>query len=766
MPALSTNLLTDTEQRKIYALPELSASELTEYFTFNKTEIATLQAYTDITEALYFAISLASFKLTHTLVDFTYRQTTLARRHVMQRYFPNKPFPLSLPSHRHTMNRIENNVLAICGYKRCQTDVRKQLENKLATLASRYPKQRALCKALLNLCIQEHIAIPAMTTLSVIIRDCWQQEQQRLRKLYKRYTTKTQRQQVATLLHKNNHTHTITALRQEMKSYATHQLIIAIDQHALLCPLFLIAKELLPRLTLPTNTLHYYASLVEYYKGARLKQLQPDSAQLYLLCYVFTHYQVLNDQLLDGFKKRALEYKQKTEKEADALLADYATESKALRRKLSEMLIAIKNTKHKTTVPKKTLFRYVPEDELEIAAHLIMDEKFDADALFWKLIDKKASSIRLNLRPLFLALDLVIMRHEILHASVEYLEKHLCNEKLSTDIPTVITDGFSEKVKPYLMIDGKLNLSRFEYWVYWQLGEQISSNKLTLKYTVKYKPVKDDLMPTTHWKKNKTTVLKNLQYPNLTSSAKTLLKTLKEENSRLYKMVNQSIRDGDNPDIIVSNNPKGKSGWHLKPLEQENEPNDSLFEQFPKTSIVTAMQFVEGKIGYTRNFHSIVPHSAKYDRDPNYINAGILANALRMGTDGMGQISDLNPNSLTSVEAACIRMETLIATIQHIQAETAKLPIFTGWNVADKLHGSIDGMKLSVQFLHHKARYSPKYFGYDTGVSSINLLLNHFPMTGMLIGEMNMKDILPLNYHSFNILPILKWTDYQQTNMG
>jgi hypothetical protein len=105
-----------------------------------------------------------------------------------------------------------------------------------------------------------------------------------------------------------------------------------------------------------------------------------------------------------------------------------------------------------------------------------------------------------------------------------------------------------------------------------------------------------------------------------------------------------------------------------------------------------------------------------------------------MSIEEMGQVSDLNVNTLKSVASSCVRMETITAAMQRIHAEMLKLPIFKNWNVEQQLHASIDGLKLSTQFLHHKARHSPKYFGYDTGVSSINLLLNHFPMTGMLIG--------------------------------
>jgi TnpA family transposase len=133
-------------------------------------------------------------------------------------------------------------------------------------------------------------------------------------------------------------------------------------------------------------------------------------------------------------------------------------------------------------------------------------------------------------------------------------------------------------------------------------------------------------------------------------------------------------------------------------------------------------------------FDAIVPRSAKHERSPDYILAGILANGLRLGTDAMGSISDLNPHSLLSVEKGCIRMETLTAALNVIYEHTFELPIFKDWNIDGVGHGSLDGMKISLQFAHNKAQPSPKYFKMGSGVSSYSLILNHFALAGKLIG--------------------------------
>jgi hypothetical protein len=45
----------------------------------------------------------------------------------------------------------------------------------------------------------------------------------------------------------------------------------------------------------------YYASLVEYYTVYKLKRMDREAVQLYLLCFIHDRYQRLNDNLLAAF---------------------------------------------------------------------------------------------------------------------------------------------------------------------------------------------------------------------------------------------------------------------------------------------------------------------------------------------------------------------------------------------------------------------------------------------------------------------------------
>jgi hypothetical protein len=88
MANTTSTLLTAEEWRSLYKPPTLNDSERAEYITFSETEIDALYRFNSIDHAVYYAISLAFFTLKYTLINFSYRDVTLERQYVMQRYFP------------------------------------------------------------------------------------------------------------------------------------------------------------------------------------------------------------------------------------------------------------------------------------------------------------------------------------------------------------------------------------------------------------------------------------------------------------------------------------------------------------------------------------------------------------------------------------------------------------------------------------------------------------------------------------------------------
>ena len=124
--------------------------------------------------------------------------------------------------------------------------------------------------------------------------------------------------------------------------------------------------------------------------------------------------QRLNDNILEALKKRTPEYHKKGNDDANDLASQQLALIKETRKKVSDMLIAIEKHFDSIKVPRKIIYRYVPEKDLLPTAKLLIDDKFDHDFFYWKYIASVEDSIKLNLRVLFLTVELEVTNDALL----------------------------------------------------------------------------------------------------------------------------------------------------------------------------------------------------------------------------------------------------------------------------------------------------------------------------------------------------------------
>ena len=721
-------LFTPQEKLDIYGMPNLNDTERREYFTFNTQELKTLKRFRHTTDAIYFAISLVFFKLKKTLVEFSYRDVTQERRHVMARYFSNKKTPRLSYRDESSKRRVEKSVLEVCGYTRYQpSEYESLITNRLTAIAPNHPRQRQLCKALLDLFIELRIAIPAFRQINQLVTTAWQAEKQRIVKAYQRYTRKTDRNLILSLLDKNDNFYTVISIRKDMKGFNTRQLELEIKKHDILQPVFEIAQIILPKLKLPNMTIKYYAELVIYYDGYRLREINILDAQLYLLCYAFTRFQALNDNLLEAFKHRTQTFTVKMNHNAKDGMLRYLKTIKQSRKRVSDLLLAIHDHAQEF-IPSSLIYSHIEKNDLPVVAKQIIDEQLDEDFLFWRQVDDQHGWIKTNLRKLFLTMDFTVSHDELLSEAVKFLKNKLSNHRHhEPQLTKMLADWIKPNVKEHIIIDGKLQVFRFEFYVYQEIIQSIKANKLYLKNSNKFKYIDDDLMPRKTWKKEKKKILGSLNYPKLMTPAQKIISEKRETLTTLYHTMQDALLNNKLDHIKLVNN-NGILEWRLRSLEAETDDNERLLDKFQPRSIVDVMRFVQNKTLFTRVFESILPRGKKGELDIIYIMAVILANAIRIGAPKIAEISDLNISSLLTTEASYIREETIVAAINWINKMAAKLPIYKAWYIQGIKHASLDGLKLNVQIRNAMARGSSKYFPLGVGVSAYNAILNSFPI--------------------------------------
>jgi hypothetical protein len=116
------------------------------------------------------------------------------------------------------------------------------------------------------------------------------------------------------------------------------------------------------------------------------------------------------------------------------------------------------------------------------------------------------------------------------------------------------------------------------------------------------------------------------------------------------------------------------------------------------------------------------------------ILACVVAFGTNMGLGKMAEVSGLSHASLITTARSYLRPETVHAANDAISNATAALPAFKLFNIRDELHSSSDGQRFETQINTFNSRYSPKYFGWDKGVSACTVVANHVPINAKIIG--------------------------------
>ncbi len=203
-------------------------------------------------------------------------------------------------------------------------------------------------------------------------------------------------------------------VKADLKSFNTHDLWKELDKHALLKYISDIAKIVFQKLNIPIATCQYYVSLIRYYDRPRMKRINSQKIELYLLCYAFIRYSIVNDILIDTFRKRLAEIQNKTN---DYINEQQLERIKTTHEQISTMVLMIDRSPS-PYIPKKGIYKYVPQEEWQDAAFSLVDERFNKKRLFWKYIDSIEESIKLSIRALFLTFDFTIMQDNPLNTLV------------------------------------------------------------------------------------------------------------------------------------------------------------------------------------------------------------------------------------------------------------------------------------------------------------------------------------------------------------
>ncbi|WP_425361609.1 Tn3 family transposase [Candidatus Tisiphia endosymbiont of Ceraclea dissimilis] len=741
-------ILSNDDFDKLYKIPKLNDEERQFVFELDEVDKNHLNTISNIPGKINYILHLVYFRVSQYFFSFTFHGVKEDVRFIIKTYFSGSTFPTKQISNRqYYANRqdILNKHEMILYSK----NFKSSMFDYLKSLVKQHSVPRYLFDSLLDYCHQYKVVRPAYSTLQDLISDAWNAEKLRISNKLYTIMDNSLRKSLSILLKKNDLFYQLTLIKKDQKDFTTNEIRASVEKNKLLIEIYHRSIEIIKQLGISEQNVVHYAELAEQYTIYGLRNLkQPNLARLYLLCYVHYRFLKINDHLASSFIHRVNCYID----DADAYQKEAIYQAQMKDKKNRDLAANILSFHINKKVPDSELrnksFVIVPKNKFQQFIQKIRKPHLNPDYYRWEYYKNNAHAIKQNTRLIFKVLDFQT-ESESLSKAILFLKDHFDSSKSFSNykfediplefIPSLLKSYVIEKVKPKKGIKKirYINADSYEFMLYSIIGKYLAKGIVTIKDSLSYKSLDDELLEREYWNKSKKSIIKSIESQLISISIEQILNQLESSLNERYHEVNQRISSGTNNKIKIKYSKKGELvNWRLPYKKAEDSINNPFYDSMDIAAISQIISFTNHHTGFIKKFTHVLPTYSKNQPGESAIAACLVAKATGNDIYRMKDISDIKEQDLLSTYNNFIRYKTLISSSDVVLNRVEKLPIFEKYTLADYgIHGSVDGQKLETRYNTIKARYSSKYYGLGKGVSAYTLFANCLPLCTKIIGS-------------------------------
>ena len=750
-PGKRLTILTRSEIRELYGLPQFSFEDRVKYFSLDPLEKKELEKLRTIPSGVYFIVQLGYLKAKKMFFTFEFHEIKDDVLYIVERYFSQEEeFPKEIP--KATREGLQETILTLLCYRSCTQEVKTALQEKANYLATICAKPIYIFKELLNYLEHHRCIVPGYSTMQTIVSNALMHERTRLENAILQNVPHEYRTYLEKLLSAEDSLHEITLLKKEPRDFSHKEITREVAKGDSVREIYTLALRFLPTLGISNENIKYYASLVGYYTVYKLKRMSRMSIYIYLLCFIFNRYQKINDNLVNTFIYYVRKYAEEAKKISKALVYEYKMEGNKHMRSAGKVLALFIDDSISEEIEfgkvKQIAFDIIARDQLSLLSRYISGTGFDDAEYEWNQYARMERKFKINLRYIFLHINFEFSNlKDPFVKAVSFLKEALRQNKSLTQYSSIELpcDFIPSKLKGYLYeaetvtIDGKtwkrkrLDVDKYEFLIYRLLKDRLEAGDVFVSESLSFKTLEADLIEDEKWKR-KEELIQSINLPSLTAPiTDTLASFSRELEDKLYE-VNDRMKEGKNPHVKITG--KGnRVKWSLSPEKSREPANNPIYAQLPQVGIGNVLYFVNEQTDFMASFSHILERYVKNTADDRRISASLVAYGTNIGLGKMAGISDMSYNELVDAARNFIRLETLKAANDKISNAMGKLPVFKCYHIKEEvIHSSSDGQKYETHFETINSRYSPKYFGLNKGITSYTLVANHIPINAKIIG--------------------------------
>lgn len=739
-------ILEDDEIEEIYGLPRFSPDERAYYFSLTPEERDITNNYRTPENSILFILQVGYFKAKTMFFSFKFNEVQADVQYILQQHFSFSPdLHLDEPILRQTKYVQQQKILELYGHRACNTLERTQLAEKALRIVKVSAKPIYLFQSLIHYLELQKIVVPGYSFLQDIVSQTLSLERKRITEIIEQSLEESTRAFLNDLYVNRDGVYAITALKHEPKDFSLKELKKEIVRSQSLAVLYQTARKLMPELGISNDSVTYYATLVDYYTVQKLQQLPIGMVYLYLLCFILHRYQKFNDNLVNAFifhVRKVIDAAKAATKEK---ILHYQLENNESVRHISQILSLFLDEGIGDDVTfgevKQRAFTILDRDKFQQVSQYINNQSFKDSFFEWEFIVAFAPTFKQYLRPLLMQLSVAGHRGgDVLIEAIEFLKLSFDKGKSLNrySFEKIPKDFIPQGLKQYIYEEDEkgqkhINPDKYEFLVYRLLRNNIEAGDVFVSDSLCFRSFEDDLIPLNTWQDNKAQILKEADIPGLSKPITELLQDLETELETKYEEVNRRILSGENAHIKLTKR-RDDITWSLPYSREEDTVNNPFFDSIPQISIASLLQFVDCRCQCLDAFTHILNRYVKTPMDQQAIVACLVAYGTNVGLGKMGEISDLNYQTLYTSANSFLRLETLRAANDQVSNAMSKLPIFRYYDIDEEIHSSSDGQKFETQFSTIRSRHSPKYFGLKKGISQYTLVANHVPINIRIFG--------------------------------
>lgn len=693
-----------------------------------------------------YILHLGYFRISQYFFSFTFHGAKEDVRFIIKTYFSGTTFPMKQISNRqyYSNRQVILNKHEMTLYAK---SVESNLSNYLKSLVKQHSVPKYLFDSLLDYCHQHKIIRPAYSLFQDLVSKAWNNEKLRINNKLYTIMDHSLRTSLGQLLKKDDLFYQITLIKKDQKDFTTNEIKASVKKNQLLSEIYHKSIEIIRQLEISEQNVAHYAELAAQYTVYGLRNLkQPNLARLYLLCYVHFRFLKINDHLASSFIHKVNGYIDDADvyqKEAIYLVQVTDKENRDLAANILSLHI---NKKVPDTELRNKSFSIVAKDKFQQFIQKIRQPHLSPDFYRWQYYNKNAPAIKLNTRLTFKALDFQT-KSEDLSKAIAFLKTHFDSHKSFSDykFEDVPLEFISPSLRRYVITKVKsgnnkkkaINADCYEFMLYTHIEKHLGKGTVTIKDSLSYRSLDDELIKKEDWDKDKDSILHHLKNQLISIDIEKILGNFESLLSNRYKEVNQRISSGINSKINIKYNKKGEVvSWRLPYKKIEDSVNNTFYESMNISSVGQIIKFTNHHTDFMKKFTHILPTYSKTQAEEAVISACLVAKGTGTDIYKMKDISDVKEQDLTSTYNSFIRYKTLTGASDMVMNKVAKLAIFEKYTLADYgIHASVDGQKLETRYNTIKARYSSKYYGFGKGISAYTLFANCLPLCTKIIGS-------------------------------